>query len=83
MPKTMFRTLRLSRRYLEGLRDSGKKTDIELVRQPFQYPYFLIVICVRGVDTVVAHDLKGIHGNKNRIGMCIYKIPYLFAQPIR
>ena len=31
MPKTMFRTLRLSRRYLEGLRDSGKKTDIELV----------------------------------------------------
>lgn len=31
MPKTMFRTLRLSRRYLEGLRDSGKKTDIALV----------------------------------------------------
>ncbi len=31
MSKTMFRTLRLSRNYLEGLRDSGKTTEIELV----------------------------------------------------
>lgn len=31
MPKTMFRTLRLSRKYLEGLRDSGKTTEIDLV----------------------------------------------------
>lgn len=31
MKSTMFRTLRLSRRYLEGLRDSGKTTTIELV----------------------------------------------------
>lgn len=31
MSKIHFRTLRLSRRYLEGLRDSGKTTEIDLV----------------------------------------------------
>ncbi len=60
-----------------------QKTNIQFVRQLLEQPNFIVVVCVRGIDIVVAYDLKSIDGNKDRIGMLFHKITNLFAQSVR